>query len=450
MDSFRELADRVLGISDADITEVFITKQKYIVNRYANSFITQSTSVDDITIGLRVRYGNKVGVAYTDNTDEDALKQLFLKAKETAMHSKEDHELSEPPQDIDYEPESFSYDEELGEPDPSRAERILSRVISSSGKFLAFGNMFQGRMEEFFMNSKGFKIYNRRTFASINVNFMDETYKRSGWYQFASYRIGELEEHLDSIVERAYRKAELNKDPVELKPGRYTVIVEPIAFEEVMNFLAWFGFAGKPYIEGRSFLSGKLDSKVFSDKLTIYDNPEELSLFAMHVDYEGVLKRKLPLVEKGVFRNVALNKHLAKRLGRESTGHAVYPFSKEAYPMHIEVAPGDRTLEEMISEVDHGILVSRFWYVNMVEMKEFTLTGMTRDGTFLIENGRITRAVKNMRFTQSFLEALNNVSAISSERQLVAPSNFYSFYPLGSLLPAVRLENFNFSSVSEF
>ncbi len=449
-DRLYDIAHQVLRLSDADGTEVLVQFTDDLLSRYANSFITQNSREKFFNISVRLRYGNRAGIASTDRLDRESLARLVKSAKEVALNSPEDPDLPPVPGPAEVPSYPPSFDESLMEPDPDRAARIIGEVIKRGHPFRAFGNLSQGHVHYLLLTSEGFEGYNRTSRVSISINYMDDTFTRSGWAQGVSYRFSDIEESFMNLADKSHEKALLNRDPVDLKPGKYTVIVENIGLDEILMMMGWLGLSGKAYYEGTSFLRGKLGEKVFSEKLTILDDPSDPYLFTMPFDFEGVAKNPIPLIEKGVFKTPALDRRYARKLGMESTGHATFPFYPMPFPLHMKVMEGDRTLEEMIEETDYGLLITRFWYVNTVDPSSFTLTGLTRDGTFLIENGRITRAVKNMRFTQNFLEAFNNIEALENKSTPVSEPNYYHFFPSAIRTPSMKIRDFTFTSTSEF
>ncbi len=445
-----DIAHQVLRLSDADGTEVLVQYTDDLLSRYANSFITQNSREKFVSIAVRLRYGNRAGIASTDRLDRESLARLVKSAKEIALNSPEDPDLPEVPGPAAIPSYTPSFDDSLSELDPGRAARIIEKVIERGKPFRAFGNVSQGHVHYLLLTSEGFEGYNRVSRVSISINYMDDTFTQSGWAQGVSYRFSDIEESFMGLADKSYEKARLNTDPIDLKPGKYTVIVESIGIDEILMMMGWLGLSGKAYYEGTSFLRGKLGEKVFSDKLTLVDDPSDPYLFTMPFDFEGVAKKPVTLIDRGVFRSPALDRRYARKLGMESTGHATSPFHHMPYPLHMKVLEGDKTLDEMIEETDYGLLITRFWYVNTVDPSSFTLTGLTRDGTFLIENGRITKAVRNLRFTQNFIEAFNNIEALENRSIPVSEPNYYYFFPTAIRTPSMKIKDFTFTSASEF
>ena len=445
-----DIAHSILRLSDADATEVVVFYTDDLLTRYANSFVTQNSREKYISIHVRVRYGDRAGVATTDDISRESLSRLIRDAKAIAMNSPRDPDLPPVPKSTSIEYYPPSYDESLQEPDPDRASRIVREVVEIGKPLKAFGNVTQGNVHYLYLTSEGFEGYHRSSMAGISISYMDESFQHSGWSQATSYKMEDIEKDFRRLAEISRTKALLNRDPMELKPGRYTVIVESLGIHEVLHMMGWFGFSGKSYYEGTSFLRNRLGQKVFSEKITIEDRPSDMELFTSPFDFEGVQKRDIALVENGIFKTPALDKRYARKLNMESTGHAVVPFYPMPFPNHMSIRPGEKSLEQMIEETDYGILITRFWYVNVVDPSTFTLTGLTRDGTFLIEDGRIKGAIKNMRFTQNFEEAFNKVIDIENRSHVVSESNYYHFFPSAMKVPAMKIRDFNFTSVSKF
>jgi predicted Zn-dependent protease len=223
------------------------------------------------------------------------------------------------------------------------------------------------------------------------------------------------------------------------------VVLEPAAVSTLVGFLAWIGFGGRSVTEGRSCLSGRAGQQVAAPSITIYDDATASGTLGIPFDFEGVPRERVDLIERGVFRTAVYDMRTAKQAGTTTTGHALPPPNPEGpFPLNLFMEPGDSSVPEMIAATGHGLLVTRFHYSNVVHPVESTITGMTRDGTFLIRDGEVAHPVRNLRFTQSILEALANTTAIGRETEL-ASEFFYS----ASRVPALRIEGFHFSGRSD-
>jgi len=249
----------------------------------------------------------------------------------------------------------------------------------------------------------------------------------------------------DALGRRAADKATASRAPTDLEPERMTVVLEPSAVATLVGFLASIGFGGRDLLEGRSCLSGKAGRVVAAPAVSIYDDATEPGTLGIPFDFEGVPRRRVDLIRGGVFVDGVYDLRTAARAGKASTGHALpAPNPEGPYPLNLFMAPGDATVEEMVAATERGVLVTRFHYSNIVHPVKSTITGMTRDGTFLIEGGEVTRPTKNLRFTQSILEALSNTTMIGRTTELAS-----EFFFSASRVPALRIEGFRFTGRSD-
>ncbi|HHF53055.1 MAG TPA: TldD/PmbA family protein [candidate division WOR-3 bacterium] len=308
-----------------------------------------------------------------------------------------------------------------------------------------FGSLITGLTSIVVANSRGLALSYSFTDLHITINIVDGD--ESYWAQTSTNTLDDL--NLDELISSIEAKLLLDVKYGDISPGRYTVILSPIALEEIVSFLGYVGFSAQAEEEGISFLRGKIDEKVFSEKLTIVDDPLRKEGLAMPFDLEGVKKQKLTLVEKGVFRTFAYDKKTALKKNTKSTGHCMGIYQSFPYTTHLEILPGSSGLKDIITETEKGIYVSRFHYVNLLDPHAFTLTGMTRDGTYLIERGKIVGMLPNLRFTQNFLEAFNNIEDISIERRKLGAVHSYEYrLPVETVLPYVKIKDFNFTGIS--
>jgi predicted Zn-dependent protease len=264
----------------------------------------------------------------------------------------------------------------------------------------------------------------------------------SGFAETVERKLSALD--VGALAERAVRKAELGRDPKDAAPGAYTVVLEPAATSTILQFLAFIGFGAKSYLEERSFVSGRLGEKLMADLVSIVDDPTAADALGLPFDFEGTPASRVVLIDKGVARDVVWDRTTAKKAGRESTGHGLPPPNPSGpLPLNLRMLPGDKSLDQLISSTERGLLVTRFHYANIVSEKETVLTGMTRDGTFMIEDGKVAHGVKNLRFTQNAVEALGNVEAVGDKAE-TSTELFFG----GSRAPAVKIRDFKFSSAT--
>jgi len=254
-------------------------------------------------------------------------------------------------------------------------------------------------------------------------------------------------EALDAVAigKHASEKAVASQNPKPLDAGVYPVVLEASATATLVGFLAWMGFGGRTYIEGRSCFSGKKDLQVADPSIQIWDDGTDPRTLGAPFDFEGVPRRKVNLVRDGVFLDAVYDLRTGNEAGVPSTGHALpSPNPEGPFPLNLFMGTGDATVDEMVRATQRGVLITRFHYSNVVNPMESTITGMTRDGTFLIEHGEVVGPVRNFRFTQSVLGALSSTSMIGREAELAS-----EFFFSASCVPAMKVEEFNFSGVSD-
>jgi predicted Zn-dependent protease len=272
----------------------------------------------------------------------------------------------------------------------------------------------------------------------------------SGYANFVSRNIEDID--VKRTSEEAAEKCLRSKNPREIEPGEYEVILEGYAVSDLLLFLGHLGFGALSVQEGRSFMSNKFGQKITGENITIWDDGLNPESFAVPFDFEGVPKKKVILIEKGIAENVVYDSYTAGKEGKNSTGHALpLPNTCGPMPLNLFLKNGEATKEEMISSTKRGLLVTRFHYTNVVEPMKTIITGMTRNGTFLIEEGKIKGPVKNLRFTESVLKALSRVSMISKETKLASEGTIYGRrFATGSVVPAIKVDKFNFSGATQF
>jgi predicted Zn-dependent protease len=313
------------------------------------------------------------------------------------------------------------------------------RIVESAGQTAA-GIYSTGQSIEALFNSRGVAAWHAETMAQFSITAMADD--SSGWAKASAVS----RESFDplALARSAAEKARLSHDPQEIAPGRYTVILEPAAVLDLVGQI--FGdFSATAVADSRSFLTDRLGKKLFGDNIQILDDVAHPLQAGVPFDGEGVGRRKLTLVEAGVPRDLAYARSSAQRAGVEPTGHG-FPLPNEVgeAPLNIVIAGGSTSLDEMIASTDRGVLVTRLWYIREVDPYEKIMTGMTRDGTFLIENGRVTRGLRNFRFNQGIIELLNNVEALSPSVRASGEEAF------DMVVPAMKVRGFNFTEVTRF
>jgi predicted Zn-dependent protease len=250
-----------------------------------------------------------------------------------------------------------------------------------------------------------------------------------------------------ALGRKATEKAERSAHPVAVPAGKYTVVLEENAVAELVAFLGWVGFGAQSYQEGQSFLHGRLGQPVTGERITIVDDPFDPRTMGLPFDFEGVPKRRVPLIERGVAKGLVYDTLTARKDGVTSTGHALPPPNPEGpLPYDLVLATGEHTVDELVAATERGILVTRFWYNRVVDPRQTVITGMTRDGTFLIEKGRVTRGVRNLRYNESVIDVLARAERIGRTAQ----PTVFDYTKNCVVAPALQVRDFSFTGVTEF
>jgi PmbA protein len=441
-DEARAVAEAALDVPGADV-EVLFMHEWGGLTRFANSAIHQSTWREDTALRVRVVSQNRTGVASTNDFSRDGARAAASSAMEMASVAAPDpmYPGMTPQTEVPQRP--GAYDEPTASMSPEdRAEGVAVLIGQVGEGFRAAGAYETMAAEVALTNSEGQFCYAPYTRAALST-VVSGGDGGAGTAETSEPRAGALDPV--AVGKRAFEKARDSQDPRDLDPGRYEVVLEPMAVDTLVAFLAYVGFGGRAIVEGRSPFSGKQGQQVCGPSIHIYDDALSPPTLGLPFDFEGTPKRKLSLIEDGVFRTGAFDRRTAKMAGTDSTGHALpAPNPEGAYPLNLFLEPGEATVDEMVAATKRGLLITRFHYSNIVHPIETIITGMTRDGTWLIEDGQVKHPVKNLRFTQSILEALSNVDLIGRESSLVS-----EFFFAATRVPALKIGSFNFSGKSD-
>ena len=422
-------------------TEIVFMGGRFELTRYTKSQIHQHVAEEDTHIYVKAVEGKRVGVARTNQLSAEALVAAEREARELARRQPENPFFPGLLGPQNYTP-TDTYSENTSRFGPERRAEVLKEIFAEAErkKFEVAGSFSISEWEVALANTEGLEAYQPVAGAEIGLVVMsEEGMARADAFSHDVERID-----FDSLAKKAISRCELDRGKIELPPGEYTVILEPACLAEILEWLSFTAFGSEAYLSGQSFLAGALGERSMGENITIYDSVWEPEAQGLPFDFEGTPKRKVMLIERGVNKGVVFDRTSAKKANAEPTGHAGPPGSPwGAIPWNICLAPGDSSLEEMIASCKRGILVSNFHYVNgYLDTKRALMTGMTRYGTFLIENGEITRALANLRWTESMLKAFSNVVAISREREAFARDGGFA-----SIVPAVMIEGFTFTGV---
>jgi predicted Zn-dependent protease len=444
-DDVETLLERALAHSMADGTEALYMGQDAALTRFATNRIHQSMREHDAQLQVRVVDRERVGVATTNKLDEDGIRSVVERAAAIAARS-----APNPRAAILPEPDGRTHDPELGFVTATaeagaerRAEGARAVIAAGEGVGLQTAGSFSTATTTIAVaNSHGVRVEHRSTRASLLTVMMDgfASGAASGYAHAGSPDIGDVD--AEALGREAASKGDRMRGATELEAGEYEVILEEYAVAGLLEYLSFIGFSGLALEEGRSFM--ELGKRVMGDNVSIWDDGADPSGMPAPIDFEGVVRKRVELITDGVATAVVHDAGTGARAGGGSTGHAL-PAPNLYGPMatNLVMAPGTTPRDELIGGVKRGGWVTRFHYINPVHPKKAILTGMTKDGTFLIEDGRLTRPLLNFRFTQSIPEAFSDVRAASRETKLV-PGDFFG----AARVPALHLGSFNFTGTT--
>ncbi len=431
-----EIASSVLDhVGDRAEAEIVVTGGESALTRFANSFIHQNVATEGYDVSLRVAVDGKVNAATT--TSLENLDKFVDDTIGVAQLQRVDESWPglTPPLDV---VDPNHYDSATATASPAeRAGKVADFVAAGPG-MRAAGFCETVGHEVAFVNTAGHRTFGRYTTATLDGIHQTDTSAGSG--HAASQRIGDLDGA--AVGGLAAERATRGIDAFDVKPGEYEVVLAPECVGTIAVFLAYYGLNGKHHAEGQSF--AELGQKQFDASIDMYDDATDPRALGVGFDAEGTPRRRLELISGGVTKGIAHDRRTATKAGVAPTGHGD-PGSEiyGALPTHIFLDSGDTSVDEMISSIDRGLYVSTFNYCRVLDPKALSVTGLTRNGTFMIEDGKITGAVTNMRFTQSFVEALGQgkVHAIGSDSRFADSE----FGPGMMHVPSLHLEGWNFT-----
>jgi len=400
---------------------------------------------ESVTVYVKVVANQRVGVAVTDTLERSSLEHSLRAALDIARHAPPTKDL--PPLPAGYQHiTTQDYVAQTVEMPPQHLIGSLKRLFQlcqGVGAQLA-GSCVIGEDELVVVNSSRVACYAASTVAGAKLVTIYRTL--SGFASGVHRRLDRV--NLERLLERSLKQCLHRHDPIALPIGTYDVILEPEAVAELIGWLGYIAFGAKSFRERTSFLAGRIGEQVMARTITIVDDGNDPEGLRLPFDFEGVRKQKVMLIDRGKAAGIVYDTTHGLLYSQASTGHALPPDEVEGpLPSHLFLEPGTKRRDELIRSCTRGLLIPRFHYVSgLLNPREALMTGLTREGAFLIENGKPTRPVTTMRFTQSLLEALQHVVGISKERQLIADPT----QDLGScVMPTLHLAKFRFTGRSE-
>jgi PmbA protein len=462
-----EIFDRIRRLSTADETEVLFSGGKFALTRFANNTIHQNVAEENYTVSVRTAFGGRTARAFTNKFDNESLRQVVESSEKLAKVQHPDPDLLPMPDLVEAcgsAGEGARATQAAATPSRHfvataaitpelRAEGVKKIVgVAEGHKITTAGVYSSGESIDGIFNSRGLSRWHTQTSAEVSITMLAAD--SSGWQKANSPDVTILDPL--TLAEIAAKKALDSAHPREIPAGKCTVILEPSAVLDIVGFMFW-DYAGMAILDQRSFLSGRIGTKLFGDNITIWDDVAHPLQSGSPFDGEGMERQNVGLVENGVMKRVVYARATAERMKRSefkdkagpiaATGHGfALPNEMGEMPQNIVFAPtaNPQTVDQMIASTERGVLVTRLWYIREVEPFEKILTGMTRDGTFLIENGRVVGGVRNFRFNESLIHMLSNVESMSVPVRASGEESF------DMVVPAMKVRDFNFTEVTKF
>jgi PmbA protein len=462
-DQAADIFSRIRKYASADEVECLFYGGHSALTRFANNTIHQNVAEENYGVSVRTVFSGRTARATTNRFDEESLRDVVKSSEGLARVQEPDSDLLpvadagegarathvRPTQSVP----SRHFAQTAALTPAQRAEAVGQIVgIAQKHKLTAAGIFASSKSVEGIFNSRGLSQWHTQTSAEISITMLAAD--SSGWQKANSPNVANLDPV--ALAQIAAEKAAKSAAPSEIAPGKYTVILEPSAVLDTVGF-GFFDFGGLAILDQRSFLSNRIGTQLFGENIDIWDDVFHPLQSGSPFDGEGLARQKLKLIENGVVKRLVYarasaekmkkSEHAAKVGAIEATGHG-FPIPNEMgeAPMNIvfEAPRGPKTVEEMIASTERGILVTRLWYIREVDPYEKILTGMTRDGTFLVENGKIVCGLRNFRFNQSLIEMLSNVEQMSIPVRTSGEESF------DMVVPAMKVRDFNFTEVTKF
>ncbi len=427
----RELLGRVLALSKAEACSAGADGSERGNIRYARNSVSTAGEESNQNLGVTASFGRRSGSSSTNDFSAESIAACVRRAEELARLAPEDPEYMPPlgPQTYKATP---AWSDHTAAVTPADRARIAAASIgpAKAAKCVAAGFLSDGALWNAQMNSVGRFGYHRSTNSNFSVTMRTDDEQGSGYGVANATDFAEL--HAERASQRAIAKAVASRNARAIGPGKYTVILEPPASQEILGFL-WGAFNARSADEGRSFLAkrgggNRLGEKLFGDQVTVRSDPWNPLVPASPWGDDGIPQEATTWIENGVVKQLNTSRFWAQKTGTKATPGM----------SNVIMSGGEGTVDELIGTTERGILVTRFWYIRSVDQQTVLVTGLTRDGTFYVENGKIVHAVKNFRFNESPVVMLNNIDAMAAPVRIG-----------NALLPPMRIRDFTFTSLSD-
>jgi len=453
-DKVQDTFDRIRKFATADEIELLVAGGRNALTRFANNTIHQNVAEENYQLSIRTAFGRKTGRATTNKFDDESVRRCVQASEALARVQQEDPDLLPVAG-----PESFGAGPQVGRAffetatvGPAERAAAVAKIVEVAKRqgLTTAGIYSTAESVEAVVNSRGLAAFHTQTSAEISITMLAKD--SSGWQKLNSPDARNLEPV--ALAETAAKKARDSAAPKELAPGKYTVILEPAAVLDMVGFMFW-DWGGQAILDERSFLNNRIGTQLFGENISITDDAYHPLQSGAPFDGEGVRRKKIAVVEKGVPKRLVYARgtaekmktsdHAAKVGPVEATGHG-FPVPNEIgeMPMNIVFEGGSKSLADMIAGTESGVLVTRLWYIREVDPYEKILTGMTRDGTFYVQNGKIQHGIRNFRFNESLIHMLANVEEMGTPVRASGEESF------DMVVPAMKVREFNFTEVTKF
>jgi predicted Zn-dependent protease len=438
------IAERALKLAKTaglDGAEVDATANTDALTRFANNTIHQNVAEQTLAISFRAILEGRTARASSNKTDDESLRRVVASAVGLAKNQPKNLELLPLLGKQKYQKVSRFFDS-TAKTTPQDRARAVAKVckLAVKNKQTAAGIFASGGSQSVMANSKGLFAHYEQTRAEFSITILESD--SSGWAKANAPDIRKIDPL--ALAESASEKSAQSRKPRELPPGHYVTILESAAVLDLMGFL-FFDFGGTAVLDKRSCLTGRMGQKLFGENITVWDDAYHPLQTGYPYDGEGDPRKKVLLIDRGVAKNLVYARATAKKMKAKPTGHGFsLPNDFGEAPMNIVFAGGDKSVDEMIASTERGVLVTRLWYIREVDPYAKILTGMTRDGTFLVENGKVAGGIRNFRFNQSVIEMLANVEMLGPAVRSAGEEAFEM------VVPAMKVRDFHFSEVTKF
>jgi predicted Zn-dependent protease len=456
-DQAAEIFERIRKASTADEVEALIYGGHSALTRFANNTIHQNVAEENAVVSVRTAFGGRTARATTNKLDEESLKRVVRASESLAKVQHPDADLlpmPTPEEDLHATPTPSRHFEQTAEATPEDRAEAVGKIVEVAKRhnFTTAGIFSTSQSVEGIFNSRGLAQWHRQTSSEISITMLAAD--SSGWQKCNSPNVATLD--AVGLAQTAAEKTAKSVSPREIPAGKYTVILEPAAVLDMAGFMFW-DFGGLAVLDQRSFLTNRVGTKLFGDNIEIWDDVGHALQSGSPFDGEGMARQRVKLVERGVVKRLVYARGTAARMKKsehkdrvgpiEPTGHG-FPLPNEMgeAPMNLVFAPSEnpKTVDEMIASTERGVLITRLWYIREVDPYEKILTGMTRDGTFHVEDGKVRQGVRNFRFNESLIHMLSNVEDMGMPVRASGEESF------DMVVPAMKVKDFNFTEVTKF